>query len=135
MFIKIEHIGIVVRDLDEAMKKYTSVLGVVVKEIEEVNVEGNLNKIAFLPIGETNVELIQTMAEESLAADFLKTRGEGIHHIAFEVEDLNKIYQELRAKGVEFMWGGIVRGSRGSMIALIKPEEFNGVCIELVQRR
>ncbi|NWG03498.1 MAG: VOC family protein [Syntrophaceae bacterium] len=134
MLIKIEHIGIVVKDLEERIRKYTSLLGLKIKEIEEVKVENVVNRVAFLPIGETNIELVQTTGDTGLAADFLKERGEGIHHIAFEVEDLDKTFQELRSKGVEFVWDQIIRGSRGSMVAVIKPEEFNGVYIELVQR-
>ncbi len=134
MLKKIEHIGIVVNDLKERTRKYTSLLGLEVKEIEEVNVENVTNRVAFLPIGETNIELIQTSAKTGLAADFLKERGEGIHHIAFEVEDLNKTFQELRSKGVQFIWNKIVKGSRGSIIALIKPEELGGIYIELVQK-
>lgn len=134
MLTKIDHIGIVVKDLKDSIKKYTSLLDLEVKEIEEVDVENAINRVAFLPIGETNIELVQTTAKEGLAADFLKERGEGIHHIALEVEDLNKIFQALRSRGVEFIWDRIIKGSRGSIIAVIKPEEFNGVYIELVQK-
>ena len=134
MLTKIDHIGIVVNDLKTRVKKYTSVLGLEVKEIEEVNVENVINRVAFLPIGETNIELVQTTANTGLAADFLKERGEGIHHIAFEVKDLNKTFQELRSRGVEFIWNKIINGSRGSTVAFIKPEELGGVYIELVQK-
>ena len=134
MVKKIEHIGIVVKDLEASMKKYTSLLGMEVKEIEEVKVEDVINRVAFLPIGETNIELVQTTAKTGLAAYFLRQRGEGIHHIALEVEDLEKTFQNLRSQGVSFVWDNIKEGSRGTKIALIKPDEFNGVYIELVQR-
>jgi len=134
MLTKIDHIGIVVKNLKDSIKKYTSLLDLEVKEIEEVDVENVINRVAFLPIGETNIELVETTAKTGLVADFLKERGEGIHHIALEVEDLNKIFQALRSKGVEFIWDRIIKGSRGSIIAVIKPEEFKGVYIELVQK-
>jgi methylmalonyl-CoA epimerase len=134
MLTKLDHIGIVVKDLQDSIKKYTSLLDLEVKEIEEVDVENAMNRVAFLPIGETNIELVQTTAKTGLAADFLKERGEGIHHIALQVKDLNKIFQALRSRGVEFIWDRIIKGSRGSIIAVIKPEEFNGVYIELVQK-
>jgi len=131
---KIEHIGIVVKDLETSMKKYISLLSLKVKEIEEIKVEDVINRVAFLPIGETNIELVQTTANTGLAADFLRERGEGIHHIAFEVEDLDKTFQELRSQGVKFVWDHIIQGSRGSRVAFFKAEEFNGVYIELVQK-
>ena len=134
MVTKIEHIGIVVKDLETSMKKYTSLLGLEAREIEEVKVENAIDRLAFLPIGDINIELIERRAKTGIAADFLKEHGEGIHHIAFEVEDLDKNFQELRARGVEFVWNQIIEGSRGSKAAFFKPEEFNGVYIELVQR-
>lgn len=134
MVKKIDHIGILVKDLESSLKKYTSHLGLEIKEIEEVEVENASNRLAFLPVGETNVELIQTTAQTGLLGDFLRERGEGIHHIALEVEDIDKTFQELRSRGVEFLWDQIIKGAHGSRIAFFKPQEFNGVYIELVQR-
>jgi lactoylglutathione lyase/methylmalonyl-CoA/ethylmalonyl-CoA epimerase len=134
MINKIEHIGIIVKDLEASIKKYTSLLGLELSDIEEVTVENIVNKIAFLPVADTNIELIQTTSQTGLAADFLKERGESIHHIAVEVEDIEQIVSDLRSKGVSFMWDGIIDGSRGSRVAFFKPEEFNGVYIELVQK-
>jgi len=131
---KIEHIGIVVRDIENSLKKYTSLLGLKLKEIEEVNIDNVINRVAFLPIGPTNIELVQTTATTGLAADFLRERGEAIHHIALEVDDLEKIFNELRSQGVQFVWDKIIDGSRGSKVAFFKAEEFNGVYIELVQK-
>ena len=134
MVTKIEHIGIVVDKLEDSMKKYTSLLDLEVVEIEEINVENVINRVAFLPVGETNIELVETTATTGLAADFLKKRGEGIHHIALEVENLNMIFEKLKSQGVEFMWDRIIDGARGSRVAFFKAEEFNGVYIELVEK-
>ena len=134
MIKKIEHIGIVVKDLEASMKKYTSLINLEVEEVEEIEVAGVINRVAFLPIRETNIELVQTTANTGLAAEFLRERGEGIHHIALEVEDLEKTFNELRAQGVKFEWDKIIDGSRGSRVAFFKAEEFNGVYIELVQK-
>jgi len=131
---KIEHIGIVVQNIESSLKKYTTLLGLKLKEIEEVNIDNVINRVAFLPIGPTNIELVQTTAKTGLAADFLRERGEGIHHIALEVDDLEKIFNELRTQGVQFVWDKIIDGSRGSKVAFFKAEEFNGVYIELVQK-
>ena len=134
MILKIEHIGIIVKDLEASMNKYTSHLGLKVEEVEEIEVDGVLNRIAFFPVKDTNIELVQTTAETGLAAEFLKERGEGIHHIALEVDDIDKTFHELRSQGVEFVWDRIIDGSRGSRVAFFKAEEFNGVYIELMQK-
>lgn len=131
---KIEHIGIVVKNLEASMKKYTSLLGLEVAEIEEVNVENVINRVAFLPVGETDIELVETSGTKGLAAGFLKERGEGIHHIALEVKDLDMIFEKLKSQGTEFMWDRIIDGARGSRAAFFKAEEFNGVYIELVEK-
>jgi methylmalonyl-CoA epimerase len=134
MIKKVDHIGILVKDMETSLKKYTSYLGLELKEVEEVEVENATNRLAFLPVGETNVELIHTTARSGFPADFLEQHGEGIHHIAFEVDDIDRIFDELRSRGVEFLWDQIIGGAHGSRIAFFKPEEFNGVYIELVQR-
>ncbi len=131
---KIDHIGIVVANLEASTARYQTLLGLQLKEIEEVEVEGALLRVAFLPTGNTNIELVHTTAKSGLAADFLRDRGEGIHHIAFAVEDLASIFDTLRGQGVSFLWDRIIPGSRGSQVAFFKSEEFNGVYIELVQR-
>lgn len=134
MDTKIEHIGVVVRDLDDSLKKFTSLLGLKVKEVEEKNLEGHDVRVAFLPIGAANIELVTTTAQTGLVGDFLREKGEGVHHIAIEVEDIYGEFERLRAQGVEFVWGKIVDGSRGTKIAVIEQKELNGVYIELVQK-
>lgn len=122
MATKIEHIGVVVRDLDDSLKKYTSLLGLKVKEVEEKNLEGHNVKVAFLPIGAANIELVTTTAQTGLVGDFLREKGEGVHHIAIEVEDIYGEFERLRAQGVEFVWGKVVDGSRGTKIAVIEKK-------------
>jgi methylmalonyl-CoA epimerase len=131
---KIEHIGVVVRDLDDSLKKFTNLLGLKVREIEEKNLEGYNVRVAFLPIGTTNIELVTTTAQAGLVGDFLREKGEGVHHIAIEVDDIYGEFERLHAQGVEFVWGKIVDGSRGTKIAVIEQKELNGVYIELVQK-
>lgn len=134
MIKKIEHIGIVVKDLEDSLKKYTTLLGLELDEVEELHVIGAVNRVAFLPVRETNIELVQTTATTGLAADFLKEHGEAINHIAFEVDDVEKAFRELKAQGVEFVVDEVFDGSRGTRCAFCKPESFNGVYIELVQK-
>jgi len=134
MLNKIEHIGIAVKDLDASLKKYEDVLGISAVDTEEIEVEGVINRVAFIPVKDTNIELVHTTGSSGLVADFLKEKGEGIHHIALEVDNLEKVFLELRNKGVQFLWNKIIPGSRGSRIAFFKPEEFNGVYIELIEK-
>lgn len=134
MVRKIEHIGIVVKDLEKSLGPYQELLGLKLKETEQLDVQGALTRVAFFPIGEVNVELVHTTAKTGLAAEFLRDHGEGIHHIALEVENLEKTFQELSSRGIKFVWDKIITGSRGSKVAFFKAEEFNGVYIELVQK-
>ena len=134
MINKLEHIGIVVKDLRQSLRPYQDLLGLELEEIEELDVQGATTKVAFLPLGEVSVELVESSARSGLVADFIRDKGEGIHHLAFEVDDLDKIFDELSQKGIAFEWGKIISGSRGSRVAFFKAEEFNGVHIELIQK-
>jgi methylmalonyl-CoA epimerase len=131
---KLDHIGIMVRNLEDSLNKYGSYLGLQVEKLEEVEVEGHLDRLAFLPIGDTRIELIETSATKGFAGDFLKQHGEGIHHIAIQVDDLEKTFNELRAQGVEFLWDRIIDRDSQTKIAFFKAREFNGVYVELVER-
>jgi len=132
---KIDHIGMIVKDLDVSITNYTSKLGLEVKEIEEIEVEGAKERLAFIPVGDTTIELIGTSAEKGIAADFLKEHGEGIHHIAIQVEDIDQIFKDLKSKGVKFAWDRVIERGPGTKIAFFEAKEFNGVLIELVERR
>jgi methylmalonyl-CoA/ethylmalonyl-CoA epimerase len=132
---KMDHIGIIVKDLEASLENYTSKLGLDVKEIEEVEVEGAKDRLAFIPVGDMDIELIETSGEKGLAADFLHEHGEGIHHIAIEVEGIDKIFTELRSQGVKFVWDQVVDRPPGKKVAFLEAKEFNGVFIELVEKR
>jgi methylmalonyl-CoA epimerase len=131
---KIDHVGVVVKDLESSIEKYTSHLGLKMEGLEEVKVENAINRVAFFRVGESKIELVETTADTGLVADFLREKGEGIHHIAMEVHDLQEVFDRLRSQGVEFLWNRIIQGSRGTKVAFFKAEEFNGVYIELVQK-
>jgi methylmalonyl-CoA/ethylmalonyl-CoA epimerase len=134
MTLKIEHIGIAVNNIKESVSKFT-MLGLELKEVEEVEVENVPYKVAFLTEGNINIELVNTTAKNSLVTDWLEKHGEGVFHLAFEVADLEKTFAQLQSQGVKFVWNEIKNGSRETRIALIQPEEFNGVYIELVQKK
>ena len=134
MVHKIEHIGIVVKNLEKSLRPYQELLGLPLKEMEELELKGSKYRIAFLPVSGVNLELVETSSNTGMAAEFLRDHGEGIHHIAFEVEDLDKAMGGLKAQGVQFVWDKPLQGSRGSRVAYFKAEEFNGIYIELVQK-
>jgi len=134
MVRRIDHIGIVVKDLKKSLLPYQKLLGLEVEESEELELEGVVYRIAMLPVGDVNLELVETSATHGLAAEFLRKHGEGIHHIAVEVEDLEKTFHELRSRGTEFVWDEVKTGNKGSKVAYFKAKEFNGVYIELLQR-
>jgi lactoylglutathione lyase/methylmalonyl-CoA/ethylmalonyl-CoA epimerase len=134
MVLKIEHIGIVVKDLETTVKKYSSLLGLEVKEVEEIKMGDISSRVAFVPVGESNLELIEATSKSGPIADFLRERGEGLHHMALEVEDLEKTFKQLRSQGVEFVWDRITKGSRGTEYVVIKANELGGVHVELVQK-
>lgn len=135
MAVKLEHIGIVVKDFDKSLKIYQDLLGLELNGIEEVQLEGETFKVAFLPIGEPEVELVYTTAATGMAADFLCEKGEGIHHLAFEVDDIESYHKKLSDRGVKFVYQGIKDGSRGTRVFFFAPEEFNGVYIEILQKK
>lgn len=132
---RIEHIGIVVKELEKSLLPYQELLQLELKEIEEIEVQGSINRVAFLAIAGVNIELVETSATTGLVADFLRGKGEGIHHIAFKVENLETLFNELKSKGTKFIWDKIIHGSRGSKVAFFEPQQFHGIYIELVEKQ
>ena len=135
MVTKIDHIGIFVKNLEGSLKKYIDLLGLEPGKIEAINIDGTEDRRAVLPIRDATVELVDSPTGMGFAADFLKKKGEAIHHIAFEVEDLAKTFEELRSRGVKFLKDQISEAPGGRRFVYFQPEEFNGIYIELVQKR
>ena len=128
---KIDHIGIAVRDLDSAKAFYTGALGL--RVIGEETMQGM--KIAFVPVGDVNIELIQSTADDGVIGRFISKRGEGVHHIAYEVDDVSSALQELKAEGVRMVDETPRKGAHGKEVAFVHPESSHGVLIELVCRK
>ena len=128
--MKLDHIGIVVRDIQQALKVYEAALGLPLKEV--VVVPDQKVEVAFLPLGESNIELVQPTAEDTGIAHFLTTRGEGIHHICIEVEDIEAALARLRAHQVQLIDQEPRRGAHGQ-VAFVHPKGAHGVLIELVE--
>jgi methylmalonyl-CoA epimerase len=128
---RIDHIGIVVSNIDEALRVYQQALGLDVAEIQER--PDLAATIAFLPLGESEIELVQPVSSDSDAAKFLQKRGEGIHHICLEVDDIEESLADLGAKGLELIDEVPRIGPKGERFAFIHPKSAHGVLIELYQ--
>ena len=129
----IDHIGIVVKDIDKSLKIYTEALGLQLSTVEEN--EPYKVKIAFLPVGDTLVELIQPTAEGTMIGNFLKDRGEGIHHIAFKVDNLEADLAKLKALGIPLIDETPKPGGLGARVAFLHPDAANNVSIELLEKK
>lgn len=131
MFIsKIDHIGIAVKDLDLASATYERVLGVGCRR--ETLAEGHM-EVAFFPAGESRVELIAPTSPESVICRFLEKRGEGLHHIAYRVDDVRAALQQARAAGFRLIDPEPRPGAHGTLVAFIHPSSLHGVLTEFVQ--
>ena len=130
--IGIDHIGVAVDKITTAGKFYTDVLGLRIEGIETVP-EQKVN-VAFIPITDTEVELLESTEPDGPVARYIENRGEGIQHIAFRVENLAEALEELKAKGVRLIDKTPRPGAGGAKIAFIHPKETNGVLMELCER-
>jgi methylmalonyl-CoA/ethylmalonyl-CoA epimerase len=128
---KIEHIGIAVKDIGQASKFYQDVLGCHVSE--EIEVPERKLRIAFIDVSGVKLEFLMPTDEESVLAKFIERRGEGIHHICFEAQDVEKAAAELAEKGAELVDRPRM-GAEGKKIVFIKPKSTHGVLIELKER-
>ena len=127
---RVNHLGIIVEDLDEAVRSFTERLGLTLDHIEPY---GDELQIAFLPCGDTLVELIEPRTEVGSNADYLKQHGPGIQHVAFEVEDLEAALSELAERGVKPLGDAPMPGAGGTRIAFLEPQAFGGILVELCE--
>jgi methylmalonyl-CoA mutase C-terminal domain/subunit len=128
----VDHIGIAVKSIDEALKFWEGALGIRCHGVEEV--EEQKVKTAFLPIRDTEIELLEGTSPDSPVAKFVEAKGEGIHHIALRVDDLETALAELEAKGVRLIDKTPRCGAGGAKIAFVHPKASGGVLLELSQR-
>lgn len=127
----IEHIGIAVRDLEQAGNLYEKLLGTPCYKTEEVLSEGV--KTAFFQVGENKIELLAAINGESPIARFLEKRGEGIHHIAFKVTDILSEMERLKGEGFVLLNEAPKQGADQKLVCFVHPKGTNGVLIELCQ--
>jgi len=128
-FEKVDHIGIAVNNLKQAIEKFSSMLGFPPLSIEEVP-EQNV-KAAFFRIGETNLELLESTKEDSLVSKFLSKRGNGVHHVCLKVNNIEKLLEELKSKDMKLIDEKARIGAHKKKVAFIHPNSTNGVLIEL----
>lgn len=128
-FGKIEHIGIAVKDLEEAEKRYELILGVASYKREEVQSEGVIT--SFFMSGINKIELLQATKPESAIAKFIEKKGEGIHHIAFHVDDIFAEMERLRNEGYTLLNEQPKKGADNKLICFLHPKDAHGVLTEL----
>lgn len=132
MIKKIDHIGIAVKSIDDALKFYEDVLGLNCSGIEEVAEQKT--KTAFLPCGDSEIELLEGMDETSAVSKFIEKRGQGIQHIAVRVDNIEKAIEELKAKGMVLIDEKPRYGAGGARIAFVHPKSTGGVLLELCEK-
>jgi methylmalonyl-CoA/ethylmalonyl-CoA epimerase len=131
MLKKISHIGIAVNSLETSVPFYRDVLGMAFEGTEEV--ADQKVKVAFLAVGESRIELLEPTAAESPVAKFLAQNGEGVHHLAYQVDDLEAALAALKAAGVRLVDAVPRQGAHGTRIAFLHPKASGGVLTELCQ--
>ena len=129
----IEHIGIAVKNLDEAIKYYQDVLGLECYNIEEV--ADQKVKTAFFQVGQTKIELLESTDPEGTIAKFIEKRGEGVHHIAFAMEDVATALNEAAGKGVQLIDKAPRKGAENLQIGFLHPKSTKGVLTEFCGKK
>jgi len=128
---KIEHLGIAVKDLEKSLELFSALLGETPYKEEAVESEGV--KTVFYRIGESKIELLEATTPESPIAKFIEKKGEGIHHIAFEVKDIYTEMKRLTAEGFTLINSEPKKGADNKLVCFLHPKSTNGVLIELCQ--
>ncbi len=129
---KLDHIGIAVENLEQSIAFYRDVLGLKLQGTETV--EEQKVKVAFFPVGDTEIELLESTDPEGPVAKFIAAKGQGVQHLAFRVKDIEKTLADLKARGVRLIDEKPRYGAGGAKIAFLHPKATNGVLVELCQR-
>lgn len=129
--VRLEHIGIAVRNLNDANALFERLLGQAHYKTEEVASEHV--KTSFFKVGESKVELLEATAPESAIAKYIEKKGEGIHHVAFEVEDIYAEMERLRKQGFQLLNAEPKRGADDKLVCFVHPKTANGVLVEICQ--
>lgn len=130
--LRIDHVGIAAKSIDEVARFWSGVLGLKIEAKETV--EEQKVTTAFIPVGESELEILESTAADGAIAKFIETRGEGIQHISLRVDNIEEALRELKEKGVRLIDEKPRRGAGGGKIAFIHPKSTNGVLLELSER-
>lgn len=130
--LKIDHLGVAVNSLDQGKNFWVDVLGLKYGGVE--NVEEQKVNTAFIPVGESEVELLESTSADGPIAKYIEKRGEGIQHIAFRVPDIEEALAELKEKGIRLIDEKPRRGAGGAKIAFLHPKATGGVLVEVCER-
>ncbi len=131
MFDRIDHVGVAVSDLDAAAALYEGAFGMPLAHRETVESQGV--EAALLDVGEGHVELLQPLDAETMVGRFIERRGEGLHHVAYAVNDIDATLEQLKGSGVELIDEQARVGIRGSRVAFLDPKSTGSVLIEIVE--
>ena len=131
MEMKVEHIGIATRSIEEALGFWRDALGLEVRHTETVEEQGV--RVAMLPVGEPRIELLEPTGDSSPIAKFLEKRGPGIHHVAVRVADIRASLAQLKAAGARLIDEEPRTGAGGCLVAFVHPSSSGGVLLELVE--
>lgn len=132
MFDKIDHIGIAVCDLEKALSFYRDQIGLVFNGIEEIDEQKV--RVAFFPVGESEIELLESTDPAGPVGKFIEKKGEGVHHLAFRVSDIEDKLEQLKELGVALIDKKPRYGAGGAKIAFLHPKSTGGVLVELCER-
>jgi len=132
MIEKIDHIGIAVKSIKETSELLSNILGL--KVASEEIVEEQKVKVAFLPLGDSELELLESTSPEGPIARFIEKKGEGIQHIAFRVNNIEEVLEKLKKEGVRLIDEKPRYGAGGAKIAFLHPKDTNGILVELCER-
>jgi len=131
--LKVDHIGVAVKSIEETKRLYHDLLGL--EHTGNETVEEQKVTTAFFPVGDTEVELLESTADDGPIAKYLEKRGEGVQHVAFRVENIEEALAELKEKGVKLIDEKPRRGAGGAKIAFLHPKSTYGVLVELCERK
>lgn len=132
MFKKLVHIGIAVKDLDQAVKTFSTILSL--EDVQRETVKEQKVNLAFFQVGDTHIELTAATAPDSPIAKFIEKRGEGVHHLSFEVDDIRAEIARLRNTGFELIDDQPKLGADGYWVAFLHPKSTHGVLVEISQK-
>ncbi len=128
---RIDHVAVLVDDLEKALAFWQDGLGIVLSHVEDAPAEKSM--VAFLPVGGSEVELVRPTTDDSGLARYLEKRGPGMHHLCLEVDDIDGMLAHLKEKGIQLINEAPVTGSGGKRYAFIHPKSANGVMVELYE--